>query len=151
MGSSKVVLVGATSLIVGIYSLSIKKVETDYLKGSAQRANTVQVDRLTEAGLRLAVGDIANNGTSNRARSNKTVLGGLFNYTIQRVNNNSALVTVLVKSGSLERTIRAKVDYTTDVRKNSLKVIRRGNWVASKYYAEKIKDKVKVAEKEIVK
>jgi len=137
MGSSKVVLVGATSLIVGIYSLSIKKVETYYVKAAVERADIVQIDRLTEAAMRLALGQIANTSTRSRTVRNVSALGGSFDYTIKRQGRKSAQVTLTVRTGTVERTVKAFVNYTTEPRKNSMKTPSRGNWTVYKYFADK--------------
>jgi hypothetical protein len=141
MGSSKVVLVGATSLIVGIYALSIKRVETDYVGTCARRVQTVQADRLTEAGLRLAVDAIANtNGSLKKlTKIGQKVLGGTVNYDISNGTSKSADLTVTVSIGGVTKSAIAHVEKLkgNDKILNGLKSIHRGHWIVKDYYLQK--------------
>lgn len=132
MGSSKIVLVGATSLIVGIYSLSIKRVESSYVSASVNRAKTVQLDRVAEAALRLAVNNLANNPASTKSVRGKKVLGGLVTYRIEQ--GNPVTVTATVDIGGTTKTIVAYVEKATGQVKKSFRSIHRGKWVVTKYY-----------------
>jgi hypothetical protein len=139
MGSSKVVLVGATSLIVGIYALSIKKVETDYVATSAKHVAMVQADRLAEAGLRLAVDKIANmNGSLKKlTKKDQYVLGGIVDYNISNGTSSSADLTVTVSIGGVTKSAIAHV-VKKDRGKISkgLKSIHRGQWIVTEYYVQ---------------
>lgn len=144
MGSSKVVLVGATSLIVGIYALSIKRVETDYVGTCARRVQTVQADRLTEAGLRLAVDAIANtNGSLKKlTKIGQKVLGGTVNYDISETSgrkSSSYDLTVTVSIGGVTKRAIAHVEKLkgNDKILNGLKSIHRGHWIVKDYYLQK--------------
>ena len=134
MGGSKVVLVGATSLIVGIYSLSLKRVESDYVKASSNRVKVVQLDRLAEATLRLAVNDLAN-GWSARSVSGKKALGGSTDYAISK-NGTTFTITATVKVGGATKTIVATALKTTGTIKKSFRSIHRGQYVVTKYYVK---------------
>jgi len=134
MGGSKVVLVGATSLIVGIYSLSLKRVESDYVKASSNRVTVVQLDRLAEATLRLAVNDLAN-GWSARSVKGKKALGGSADYTVSK-NGLTYTITATVKVGGATKTIVATAVKTTGTIKKSFRSIHRGQYVVTKYYVK---------------
>lgn len=134
MGGSKVVLVGATSLIVGIYSLSLKRVESDYVKASSSRMKMVQLDRLAEATLRLAVNDLAN-GWSARSVKGKKALGGSADYTISK-NGLTYTITATVKVNGATKTIVATAENATGTVKKSFRSIHRGRYVVTKYYVK---------------
>jgi hypothetical protein len=134
MGGSKIVLVGATSLIVGIYSLSIKRAETTYATSSMNRVRTVQVDRLAEAALRLALNDFANGYTS-RSVAGKKFLGGSADYTASK-HDSTYTITATVKVGAIQKTIVATVAQATSMLKKSLKAAHRGQWYVTKYYVQ---------------
>jgi len=134
MGGSKVVLVGATSLIVGIYSLSLKRVESDYVKASSNRVTVVQLDRLAEATLRLAVNDLAN-GWSARSVKGKKALGGSADYTISK-NGLTYTITATVKVNGATKTIVATAENATGTVKKSFRSIHRGRYVVTKYYVK---------------
>ena len=127
-------LVGATSLIVGIYSLSLKKVESDYVKASLSRMKVVQLDRLAEATLRLAVNDLAN-GWSARSVSGKKTLGGSADYTISK-NGSTYTITATVKVNGSSKTIVATAENATGTVKKSFRSIHRGKYVVTKYYVK---------------
>ena len=134
MGGSKVVLVGATSLIVGIYSLSLKRVESDYVKASSNRVTVVQLDRLAEATLRLAVNDLAN-GWSARSVKGKKALGGSADYTVSK-NGLTYTITATVKVNGATKTIVATAENATGTVKKSFRSIHRGRYVVTKYYVK---------------
>ena len=134
MGGSKVVLVGATALIVGIYSLSLKKVESDYVKASSSRMKMVQLDRLAEATLRLAVNDLAN-GWSAKSVKGKKALGGSADYTISK-NGLTYTITATVKVNGATKTIVATAENATGTVKKSFRSIHRGRYVVTKYYVK---------------
>jgi hypothetical protein len=138
MGSSKVVLVGATSLIVGIYALSIKKVETDYVAASAKHVSSVQADRLVEAALRLAIDKVASyNGSLHRlTKKGQNVLGGTVTYKINHGTSTSADLTVTVSIGGAAKSAIAHVVKTTGAINKGLKSIHRGKWIVTKYYVQ---------------
>jgi len=134
MGGSKVVLVGATSLIVGIYSLSLKKVESDYVKASSSRMKMVQLDRLAEATLRLAVNDLAN-GLSSKSVSGKKTLGGSADYAVSK-SGNTFTITATVKVSGATKTIVATAEKVTGQIKKGFRSIHRGQYVVTKYYVK---------------
>ncbi len=134
MGGSKVVLVGATSLIVGIYSLSLKKVESDYVNASSSRMKVVQLDRLAEATLRLAVNDLANGWSAKSVKGKKT-LGGSADYTISK-NGLTYTITATVKVNGATKTIVATAENATGTVKKSFRSIHRGRYVVTKYYVK---------------
>jgi hypothetical protein len=138
MGSSKVVLVGATSLIVGIYALSIKKVETDYVGTTTKHVAMVQADRLAEAGMRLAVDKIAHyNGSLTRlTKKDQKVLGGTINYKISDGTRDHAKLTVTATVGGITKTAIAYVARISGKPPKGMKSIHRGKWCVTSYYIQ---------------
>jgi hypothetical protein len=138
MGSSKVVLIGATSLIVGIYALSIKKVETDYVGRSTKHVAMVQADRLAEAGMRLAINKIAQyNGSLRRlTKKDQNVLGGTVTYRIHDGTSSSANLTVTATIGGVTKTAVAHVTKIWGKPPKGMKSIHRGKWCVTSFYIQ---------------
>lgn len=140
MGSSKIVLVGATSLIVGIYSLSIKKVESSYVANSINSGRIVQADRMIEAGLRLALNDLAKGRVWRRGRSvaGKKTLGGSVDYNIAGSSRSgNASIFVRVNLNGFKKNVRATAQVMSGKIPRGFKQIHRGQWVITKYYTQK--------------
>ncbi len=140
MGSSKVVLVGATSLIVGIYSLSIKKVESSYVTASMNRVKMVQLDRAGEAALRLAVNDLAvSDGLWTRSVKGMKVLGSSADYTVSK-QGNTYIIAATVSIGGTTKTVQAYVEKVTGQAKKSFRSVHRGQWQVTDRYERNQKE-----------
>jgi hypothetical protein len=86
MGSaSKVILVGATSLIVGIYAVSLKTIQTNDVQAAMSQVNRVQIERVEDAALRVVVSRIPSNLSYASFSDSRAALGGgSYSYNIYR-------------------------------------------------------------------
>jgi len=131
--SSKVILVGATSLIVGVYAISLKKAEADGVGAAMKYVNRVQNERVEDAALRAAMGPfVKSNGVNDRSGTMEALDGGTFTYSIvkrpvSRYSLPSCDLTVTITREGVTKTITAwvKKDRTT---KDGARKIRRGEW-----------------------
>ena len=93
MGSaSKIVLVGAASLIIGIYSVALKKVETNDLTTSISRATQVQMEKNEDQALRTSLYRVqfnrdANSGALNVGSTRAMLGGGTYTYSFPNIAN----------------------------------------------------------------
>ncbi|MFH0991270.1 MAG: hypothetical protein V1799_14780 [bacterium] len=87
MGSSKVILTGAISLIIGIYSIGIKRAEKNAFMTVAQRGAIVQLEQNARAGVQLIIDDLSyawRDGTPSR---NRIIRGDTLSY--QKISYSS--------------------------------------------------------------
>jgi len=136
--SSRVILVGATSLIVGVYAISLKNVQSNNLKTAVVQVNRVQIERLTDAALSLALHHIVFMGGGSSAQCNWTevaALGGTVKYKIPSVKNNSATVYITVKTGDLNKNFKAVMEKKQG--KKGYRKVHRGEWLVTSVFATK--------------
>jgi len=134
--SSKVLLVGATSLIVGVYAISLKNVQTDNFKVAQSRVDLVQNERLVDAALTLALDKVKKTGGSmNTTVSGKKVLGGDVSYSITSANGKLAKIVLTVSKNGTVRRVNATVEKIEPSagpgktsQKQGFRKIHRGNW-----------------------
>lgn len=88
MGSaSRVILIGATSLIVGIYAVSLKTIQTNDIQAAMSQVNRVQTERVEDAALRVVVSRIPSNLSYSSFSDSRTALGG-GSYTYAMFRNS---------------------------------------------------------------
>lgn len=103
--AAKIVLVGAASLVVGIYSVSLKRAQTSGLMTSISHVSRVQTESYEDMALRAALYRVQFNrdqdmSTVYTIASTKTLLGGgtytydFPNIAINKVLNITGTVTV---------------------------------------------------------
>ena len=81
--SSKVLLVGATSLIVGVYAISLKNVQSNNMQTAQSQVARIQNERLVDAALVLALDRVKNTGgIVNSTVTGMHAFGADINYTI---------------------------------------------------------------------
>lgn len=95
MGNSKVILISAVSLIIGLYSMGIKTAEKNALQPAIERANAIEGEELSKAGLHMAMDDLASypHLRSLQLSQSKVLWGDTLNYTI---SPNAAIDTATV-------------------------------------------------------
>lgn len=108
MGSSKVILTGAISLIIGIYSVGIKTAEKNAFMTVAQRGAIVQLEQHARAGVQLIIDDLGfawMSGVPSRQRvirgdtlsfqctSYSYVTSATYSITVSGVNGNRYYTT----------------------------------------------------------
>ena len=136
--SSKVILVGAISLIVGVYAISLKNVQSNNLTTAVTQVNRVQIERLTDAALSLALHHIVFMGGGSSAECDWTqvaALGGTVKYKIPTVKNNSATVYITVKTGNDKKQFKAIMEKKKG--KKGYRKVHRGEWLVTSVFATK--------------
>jgi hypothetical protein len=152
MGSaSKIILIGATSLIVGIYAVSLKKVQANDINTALVEVKRVQFERVQAAALSTALSSFVSFGAVDLVGS-KTQLGGdtTFTYSFTSYGDYAYLtMTVYQRNfytddhGHLQnvlvpRVITATVEYTYGYGvKQGPRKIHRAMWQVSKYYVQR--------------
>ncbi len=142
--ASRVVLVGAMSLVVGIYGVSLKSVQTTDLNASLMPVKRVQFERQAAAAVRIAantwVGNYNIYGGYNWSSSGTALGGGTctfdfaYNYNY---GNDYVDITLKVPSNgdATPRVVTARLQNTggSGMLQGPRK-IRRGTWQVTKYF-----------------
>jgi|WetSurMetagenome_2_1015567.scaffolds.fasta_scaffold794768_2 hypothetical protein len=142
--SSKVLLVGATSLIVGVYAISLKNVQTTGMQTAQSQVDRINNERMVDAALSLALDDTKSSFENNTLKkngdtkvvSNKSALGGTIGYTLIRKSTSTAEIDITVSSSSgKNRIVIAQVEQT---RKNhGYRKVHRSDWRVASVFVKK--------------
>jgi hypothetical protein len=134
--SSKVLLVGATSLIVGVYAISLKNVQTTGLQTAQSLVNRLQKERIVDAALSLALDDVQKHGSHDKTVTGKHALGGTIDYTVIRKSSSSAEIdlTVTIANGT-GRIVVAQVEQAK--KKSGYRKVHRGDWRVASVFVKK--------------
>jgi len=156
MGSaSKIILIGATSLIVGIYAVSLKKVQTNDINTALVAVKRVQFERTQAAAVRSAMSLFYSYGAGPLSGTRNSLGGGTFTYNFSSHWNSSiwdpvasvwgaydyANLSITLTLDGVPRVITARVE-RTDLSTSSLypyvrqgpRKMHRASWEVSKYY-----------------
>jgi len=134
--SSKVLLVGATSLIVGVYAISLKNVQTIGMRNAQSQVNRMQNERVVDAALILALDKVKNTGGFvNTTVTGKHALGADITYTISNANGDTATILLTITRNGFTETIKALVEkisttkgHGKDRQKRGYRKMHRGDW-----------------------
>lgn len=127
--SSKVLLVGATSLIVGVYAISLKNVQTTGMLTAQTHVNRMQNERVVDAALILALDKVnSTGGNTNTTVTGKHALGADITYTISHANGNSATINLTITKGTFTENITATAQKISGKQKKGYRKMHRGNW-----------------------
>jgi len=135
MGASKGVLLSGIALIIGMYSVGIKKADAIIASSASTRVYQLQSDANARSALRIAVVDMIDNSWSTRSQT-VIFLGDTLMYDIDNLSSTSprkAKVTCRSRFKGVETKIVAYVQEGTAI------VNRRGrrvgsNWTITKSY-----------------
>lgn len=142
--SSKVLLVGATSLIVGVYAISLKNVQTTGMQTAQSQVSRMQNERLVDAALSIALDDTKASFAGNTLKHNgdskvvtgKSALGGTIAYTVIRKTNSTAEIDITVKVGNAkDRIVIAQVEQAK--KKSGYRKVHRGDWRVASVFVKK--------------
>jgi hypothetical protein len=143
--SSKVLLVGATSLIVGVYAISLKNVQTTGMQTAQSYVNRMQKERLVDAALSIALDDTKASFSNNTLKHNgdtkvvtgKSALGGAINYTLIRKTNSTAEIdiTVTTTGNGTSRIVVAQVEQQK--KNHGYRKVHRGDWRVASVFVKK--------------
>jgi len=108
--SSKVLLVGATSLIVGVYAISLKNVQTTSMQTAQSRVDRAQNERLVDGALILALDKVKNTGGNVNTTETRRAFGADITLTISSANGSKANLTLTITKGGITQTVKATVE-----------------------------------------
>ncbi len=97
MGNSRVIFVGAVSIILGLYSVGLQKAERAVSRVGETHAYQMQAEEIAKAGIALAINKL---GTSKPSPlptlSNLAIFGGTVSYIVDDagLGSNEARITV---------------------------------------------------------
>ena len=149
MGSaSKIILIGATSLIVGIYAVSLKKVQTNDINTALVEMKRVQFERVQAAAIRTAIDKFisAPYYGSYDISSSRFQLGSdtTFTYSFTGTNpgvSSNLQITVYQRDQNnvlVPRVITATVENTNGSGvKQGPRKMHRAKWQVSSYYVQR--------------
>jgi hypothetical protein len=139
--SSKVLLVGATSLIVGVYAISLKSVQTTGMQTAQSQVNRLQNERLVDAALILALNKVkSTNGLTAVTDVHASVMGGDITYSVilpsdPKDKGDIATINLTVTKGGLTKIVVANVEkiaqskgHGKDKQKKGYRKLHRGDW-----------------------
>lgn len=138
--SSKVVLVGATSLIVGVYGISLKKVETNNVNTALVNVSRVQNEYTSDAAMRSALSLFQYyDGKYEVGGTKKGVAGTVFTYNVKPTGGNNAYATVTVyfPDGSTQVLEAKLVDAKKQGKaasKPGVRSMHKGGWLVAGYF-----------------
>jgi len=124
--SSKVILVAATSLIVGTYAVSMKEVQTQQVAAASAEVGRLQDQQTIDAAMRSAIDDYAiKDGGSDSQGTLTAIDGGRFTYAVSR---SAKTLTVNLTLGGKKMVATAALTRTTGNVKQGSRKIHRGKW-----------------------
>jgi len=145
--SSKVLLVGATSLIVGVYAISLKNVQTTGMQTAQSRVDRMQNERLVDAALILALDKVKNTGgnfSTPVTVTGKHALGADISYTISNGDGDTATIFLTITKGSFKETVKATVEkisqskgHGRDRQKRGYRKMHRGDWQLTNAFVQR--------------
>ena len=138
--SSKVLLVGATSLIVGVYAISLKNVQTAGMQTAQSHVNRMQEERLVDAAVIMAINDVKNSGgNENKAVTGAHALGADITYSISGANGNHANIFLTITKGGFTTTVKAKVERISGSHgpKQGMRKLHRGIWQLTNAFVQR--------------
>lgn len=137
--SSKVILVGATSLIVGVYAISLKKAEVDGVQAAMKNVKRVQNERIEDAAMRTSLaGFVKSNGKLDRKGIQKALDGGTFSYNISKIKHtDNYLLTLTITRDGVAKTITAQLSEATGDVAQGARKIHRGKWQVTKSFTSR--------------
>jgi Zn-dependent alcohol dehydrogenase len=148
MGSSaKILLVGATSLIVGVYAISLKSVQSAGMDTAQSQMNQMQNERLLDAALSLALDDVKKHGlpayNDTTQVKGKQALGGTIDYSIIKKSGITAEIDLTIKrlnkNGEWKKVSLAVANVEQQTKKHGYRKIHRGDWRVASVFVKRVK------------
>jgi hypothetical protein len=135
--SSKVILVGATALIVGVYAISLKKAETDGINAAMKNMKRVQMERNEDSALRAALNSFVVDKGTKDASGELTGLDGKTNYYSIHVKGNKATVILTVQRDGEWKEITSTLEKVPPGQVKKSRQIRRGEWGVTQTFSQR--------------
>jgi hypothetical protein len=112
MGSSKVILLGAVSMMIGMYALKIQQADSQVMNISGTRSNEYQAFELAKTGVDLAVTELSAINSSLNGTRTQSLFGGTVTYVLAKIDADNEKVTSTAKFGTETRTLVAYLAQT---------------------------------------
>lgn len=142
--SSKVILVGATSLIIGIYASSLKAVQYQHIQTAEANVQRVQHMFAADAALRSALNTYVNNGAHDVSET-KTLPGGVgtFDNKIRHGWFGTAASVTITYPDSSTQTLTATVTKMAPGQyyKLGARKIHKNGYIVSQIFASPVNKK----------
>lgn len=107
MGNSKVMFLGAVTVIIGMYALKIKEADRTVATIGGYRAYEFQALELAKTGVDLAVNELSATTSLLSVTRTRTLLGGTVTYAMSIVDWDKQKVTSTAKVNGQTRTLVA--------------------------------------------
>ena len=137
MGNSKVILLGAVSLMIGMYASKIQEADRRVMAIGGARSNEYQAIELAKTGVDLAVTELSSINAALNATRTKSIFGGSVTYVMNMIDADNEIVTSTATFGSETRTYIA---YLTQTSGGSIWVGHKkkswSRWEAVKMYVQ---------------
>jgi hypothetical protein len=137
MGNSKVILLGAASLMIGMYVSKIQDADRRVTDVGGTRSNEYQAMELAKTGVDLAVTELSSINAALNATRTKSIFGGSVTYVLNKIDADNEMVTSTATFGSETRTY---VAYLTQSSGGSIWVGHKkknwSRWEAVKVYVQ---------------
>jgi len=141
MGNSKTIMLGAMSLLIGMYALKIKQADMTVADIGSARAQELQALELAKTGIDLAVNELTATSDGLSRTRTKTLMGGTVKYTNTDMGYGEQRVTSTATFGRQVRTMTA---YLTKVESGTYRDGRKkkkwSRWTVTKMYVKPQKD-----------
>jgi predicted solute-binding protein len=151
MGSSaKVLLCGATSLIVGVYAISLKNVQTTSMQTAQSKVNRMQSERVVDAALVIALNYLKNtNGNTAVDKAQASIMGADVVYSIilpSRPDDigDKATINLTVTKNGFSKSVVANVEKISqskgqgkDKQKKGIRKLHRGTWQLNNTFVQR--------------
>jgi hypothetical protein len=131
-------LLGAVTVIIGMYALKIKEADRTVATIGGYRAYEFQALELAKSGIDLAVDELSASNTSSFSRS-KSLMGGTVYYAVSYVDMDTRKVTSTATVSGKTRTLIAyvaKVGSGTLAEGNKNKKKKWSRWTTVKVYVK---------------
>ncbi len=131
MGTSKGVLLSGVALIIGFYTVGIKKTDRMTAEMAETRANELQSENIAQSGVRLAINELVVSNFATNSSKSLDLLGGTISYTITSSSGSAHITSTGQFSGRTVKVIADVQQTPTQPTKS------RGNmWQISKMYVQ---------------
>lgn len=142
---AKAVLGGAIMLVIGVYAISLKNVQTSGMLTAQKHVNRMQNERVVDAALVLALNEVTkSDGYQNGGPYTVHALGADVSYTISNADGDSATIFLTITKNGFTENIKATVEkiatwksHGKDKQKKGYRKMHRGVWQLTSAFVQK--------------
>ena len=136
---AKAVLGGAIMLVIGVYAISLKNVQTSGMLTAQKHVNHMQNERIVDAALVLALDYVKSNGGNQPATvTGKHTLGADISYRIVPGSGNTATIYLTISKNGFTENITATVEKIKNGKqKKGYRKMHRGDWQLASAFVQR--------------